>query len=214
MSIPAKTVYCFTLILLVTACTNLKTSESLTEPKSYNFTISEFSFNRSKNETIEYVMNKLSSSAFYLERPEENLSFLTILYSPGQPNQFVDCGKIAITNPDNGGTQIFENTKNSYTFKKYRKNHLDTHIVKNKLSIHANIIISGDDHYSKVNVQPNFNLKVREQITSTQGNTGRQLKKYNLQLLSREHKLFDAFGTNCTSTDRFEKMIADILYKE
>lgn len=212
-----KRIYYLLFVILFSACTtsNRQTVESLNEPKVYNTMINNrFFYPLKKDETITYVIEKFSNSPFYFEQPENNLEFLVINYSANQPDLFIDCGKTTITNMKGGvvvSKKTFVNTKNSYNYQKYRKNHNDTYDVQSKLLIRANIITSSMENHSNIIVQPRFFLKVRKSMSSTQGMIKRENKKYKLQLASGERKLFEAYDTKCTSTGRFEKMVEDIL---
>jgi hypothetical protein len=212
-------IYYYSFILLISSCSsNIKSIESLNEPNIYNqFPINKFSYSKSKEETISYVIEKLSNSPFFFEKPKDNFDFLIINYTTSEPELFVDCGETVITNIDDGDAinkQTLINAKSAYIYKKNRINHLDTYDIHNKLSMNANIITSGDSNNSNIVIQAGFNLKTTKLFSTTQGIAHRKLTKYKLQLASREKKLFNAFGIHCTSTGRFEKMIEATFLKK
>lgn len=165
----------FLFVIFIPACSTKKiqTSEFVKEPQRYNIPMTHsFSYSRDKNETITYIINQFSNSSLQFEKPKNSLDFLTINYSPDQPEKFVDCGMTTITDMNDSKTlskKEFINTKYSYTYNKYRRNHIDTYVIRNKLLISANIITSGDKNNSSTVVQTIFNLKVRKLISSTQG---------------------------------------------
>ena len=185
--------------------TQIKTidSESYSIP-DYNNLV----FRQSKNETWNNILNKLSSSKILtISEIDNNSQHVTATFDV-QPNKYLDCGS-RIIQSNNHSLEVV-NAHDHYKYSSYRRNHLDTYYIRNKLTGIINIFLNGNEITSTAIVQIVFTLNVLEVRRSTQGGRNRH-QDYSLTLNPNEVKYFDIFNASCRSTGKLEMQIKTLL---
>ena len=198
-------------IILIAGCarhypvTHIKTIE----PESYSIPEhNNLVFKQSKNETWNDILNKFSNSNILTVKEIDNKSrHLTATFDV-QPGEYLDCGSRVIQSNEQSTTVV--NAQNHYKYSSYRKNHLDTYYIKNKLTGDVNIFVNGNKITSTVIVQIVFKLDVNEMRRTTQGGSNIN-RDYSYTLTPKELKFIDVFDASCRSTGKLEMQIKIFL---
>lgn len=202
------------LLALLAGCSDPITRVAVVGPEPY--TVPSFNyliFTQSAEQTWNRVLKEFSQSDFRVEEVDSGGRFLQVSLD-GPPDRYIDCGKKTIETLDGGdaGKKIqIENAASQYRYKVWRRNHLDTYVVRNAFAGEAGIFVFGDEKQSKIIVQYDLMLKVRVDYTTTQGQRFAKTTEKVLHIKAGEEQYFEAFGATCRSTGKFEKEIRDIL---